>query len=179
MAIQDYTSAYEVELNRDSNGNPRVIGIINETHIIYDSHIVLKQIPSDTAEYRVLITGKTEININEEITNITQFKVDYKHEGTVYFHPNLEGTSITINLYYGRGIKLLYDTRVKLTDENNYWTSTTLKKWIDEIAQNYKSIQYIDDLHTITCQNSTNIICEEGTTINVGEQKQGTVIYVI
>lgn len=179
MAIQDTNNPYEIELNRDINGNPITVAIYDEPHTIYDSQIVLAQIPSESATYRVLITGMTEININSEITLATQFKVDYKN-GVIYFDPTLEGTSKIIHLYYGRGIKQLHDTRVKLTDENNYWDATTLKQLIDEIAQNYRTTQYLDPNtpDTIVSQNVRLIICEEGNTIPAGSLPLGTIVVV-
>jgi len=176
MAIQDTNNSYEIELNRDQQGNPITVAIYDEPHTIYDSQIILAQIPSESAIYRVLITGKTEININEEITLVTQFKVDYKN-GVVYFHSGLEGNAVTVHLYYGRGIKLLYDTRVKITSNQDF-NSTTLHDLIDEIATDYRTTEFITDIQTTKAQNVQVIIANEGVTIPNQYLKLGTWIVV-
>jgi hypothetical protein len=81
-------------------------------------------------------------------------------------------------LYYGRGIKLLYDTRVKVTDENNNWNANTLKQLIDEIATDYRTTEFITDIQTTKAQNVQVIIANEGVTIPNQYLKLGTWIVV-
>ncbi len=131
MAIQTFNTPYEINLNT-INGEPVSIAVHSERHIIYDSQIQLAQIPDEF--YKVNITGKIERTITETLKNSSDFKVNYKH-GVVYFYPSLEGKSITINSYYGKGIKLLYDDRVKVTDLKGSWKSTNLKDLLVEIKQ--------------------------------------------
>jgi hypothetical protein len=108
----------------------------------------LAQIPDEF--YRVTISGMTEINIKDDISAATEFKVDYKH-GVVYFDQSLEGDPMTISTYYGRGIKLIYAERLigeylgdgsyatiqEIVDENKWTVSTTEPDsgwWVEEIV---------------------------------------------
>lgn len=177
MPIQDIDQSYEIELNKDENGDPVTRFIENEPHTIYDNVVILAQIPSESGTNRVLINEMTEININDEITSASQFKVAYK-DGIVYFHSTLEGTNITIASYYGRGIKRVYDARIKIQDEEGNWDSTTLKALLNEFAIRYRSREYIDDLHTNISQSVHVVICKEGTTIDAGNLRLGTIVVV-
>jgi hypothetical protein len=132
MSIQSFQAPFELELNRDSNGNPITVLIYNEPHVVYDSQVLLAQLPSESA--KVVITGMYEQKINTELGNATEFKVDYG-SSIVYFHPDLEGTSVNISVYAGRGIKYLYAQRVKLEDLDNLFTSIHVEGGMKELVQ--------------------------------------------
>lgn len=113
-----YTPSYEIELNRDPNtGEPILLYISNESHVVYDTQVVLGQIPSETAQSRVQITDMTEIALQELISSSTQFKVDYNN-GVVYFHSSKENSTVNIS-YYGRGMKRIYDDRMVVRSKND------------------------------------------------------------
>jgi hypothetical protein len=132
MAIQDYLDSTLFKWNVDSQGNKIVKIITNEIKKINSYTTVLNQVP-DKFE-KVTITGMYEIDINKEIKNITEFKVDYLY-GFVYFHPNLDGTSITVTRYGGRGIWLLPSSRIWY-ELNNDKTDVirTLEDVVDALA---------------------------------------------
>ena len=169
--------AYEIQYFYDEFGKPKAQQISNEPHIIYDSQVVLQCIPSETP-YRVQINGFTEINMRLDIEEVNQFKVDYV-SGILYFHEGIEGNAVNVN-YYGRGKKLLYDTRVKLTNEEGNWESTTLKDLEDEIAEKYRATQFPDNNSptSVKEQNIQTIVAKEGTTIPTKYLKLGTMIVV-
>lgn len=118
MAVQDFNNPYEINWNTDDYGNPVSALIQNETHTITDNMIVLAQIPDEL--HKVQITGKYEVNINAALSSADYFKVDYK-SGFVYFYSTLEGSSITIAQYYGRGVRRIIASRVQLVDEDGYY----------------------------------------------------------
>lgn len=169
---------YEIEFFRDNQGVPEVRLQSNEPHVIYDSQIILTCLPSETAESRVIIFGMTEIDISEEISSSISFKVDYNH-GVVYFHEGLEGNSINVT-YYGKGKKLFYDSRIKLTDEEGNWDSSTLSQFEKELAEKYRATQFlsINEPTTVKEQNIQTIVAKEGTTIPNQYLKLGTMIVV-
>lgn len=142
MAIQNHTAPYELNLNT-VDGQIVPIAINNESRVVYDAQIPLAQIPDEF--YRVVISGKAEISLRSKIENTNQFKVDYKN-AIVYLHPDLEGQSVTIDTYYGKGIKLLFASRVKIEDLAGNWTSTNLESLVGEIKT------YIDN-HKTNLQN--------------------------
>jgi len=127
MGVQSFNTPYEIELNT-VNDEPVSIIINSENHVIYDSQIHLAQIPDEF--YRVVITEMTEINIKDDISSATEFKVDYKH-GAIYFDQSLEGASVTIGSYYGKGFKLVYADRIigGMLYDGSY---VTLQEMIDE-----------------------------------------------
>jgi phenolic acid decarboxylase len=131
MAIQDFQAPYEIELNRDEDGNIVSVKIQYETHTIFDCKIALAQIPD--AFYKVIIPDKFERKMNQKLHNENQFKVDYKN-GMVYFHESLEGQPITISTYYGRGIKLLHAKRVLLEDLGRLYGSMTVEDFAKEVT---------------------------------------------
>lgn len=137
MPIQDFNTPYEIELNRDSNLNPITVIIQNEPHVIYDSQVLLAQLPSESA--KVVISGKYEQTINAPLGNTNEFKVDYKN-AIVYFHPDLEGTSVNISVYAGRGIKYLHASRVKLEDLDNLFNSIHVEGGMKELAQRINNL---------------------------------------
>jgi hypothetical protein len=74
---------------------------LTEVHTITNNVIELLEIP-DRFNH-VKITDMYEIYVNDITTN-TNFYVDYV-AGLVYFHTDLEGTSVSVH-YFGRGIRL-------------------------------------------------------------------------
>jgi hypothetical protein len=136
MAIQDYNQPYELSINT-VNGVPVSIKIENETHVVYDSQIMLSQLPDQF--YKVVIENKFEQSIDKELTDITQFKVDYKN-CLVYVHPDLEGTSINIQRFYGKGIKYLLASRVKLEDLDNLFSSIHVEGAMKELAERLNNL---------------------------------------
>ena len=165
MAIQEFGAFYETELRQDENGNPIVEIILNEEHQVLDNRFPLNEIP-DPVE-RVQITGLSELtDPNSAITTATQFKVDYDI-GFVTVHSSLEGTTVTVARYGGRGGKLLFDNRVRITDEGNDCTSTTLSALTGEIRT------YIDTNNTgmgndITALQTRVTTAEGNITTNTG-----------
>jgi hypothetical protein len=127
MGVKSFNTPYEIDLNTIDD-EPVSVVINNEEHVIYDSCVRLAQIPDEF--YRVTISGMTEINIKDDISAATEFKVDYKH-GVVYFDQSLEGDPITIATYYGRGIKLVYAERIiaRILVDGSYMS---LQEMIDE-----------------------------------------------
>lgn len=69
----------------------------------------------------------------------TNTKCDYKN-GIVYVHPSLEGTAITIARYAGKGYKSLYARRVKISDQDNYYSSTNAEGAFKEIYEKVENI---------------------------------------
>lgn len=86
----------------DEFGNKVSVEILNETKQIIGNKIVLEGMPDEF--YRVQINGFTEIDLNQSIVATNQFKVDYRKTGVVYFHPDLDGQTVTINKYFSRGL---------------------------------------------------------------------------
>jgi hypothetical protein len=141
MAIQDYQDSTFFKWNTDESGEKIVAIITNEEKKIFNNITVLNQLP-DSFE-KVTITGMYEIKISQTIQNNTQFKVDYNY-GFIYFHPDKDGTTITIARYGGRGIWLQPSSRIwyELTSDGADVTKT-LQNVIDE------SIEAINNTNTV------------------------------
>ncbi|NLD49801.1 MAG: hypothetical protein GX660_21855 [Clostridiaceae bacterium] len=138
MAIQDFNQPYEILWNTDVEGNPITVLIENESHTITDNMIILAQLPSESN--KPTITGKYEVPLNSVLSSADYFKVDYRN-GVIYFHSSLEGTAITINQYYGRGIKRLLASRVQVTDADNHYTSNQLELILKEIGERLAALE--------------------------------------
>lgn len=139
MGVKSFNTPYEIDLNTVDD-EPVSVVINDENHVIFDSCVRLAQIPDEF--YRVTISGMTEINIKDDISSATEFKVDYKH-GVVYFDQSLEGDPVTIATYYGRGIKLVYAERIiaKILIDGSY---VTLQEMIDDNFENVMSKSIYD-----------------------------------
>lgn len=95
------------------------VPITNRDHQIIGNKIVLDGYPDEG--YRVFIDGMVEINIRDKITEHNQFKVDYRKNGVVYFHPSLDGQWITVSSYHSRGMVFWPASRIwtKIDDFGN------------------------------------------------------------
>lgn len=110
----NYNDPLFIQWNTDEAGNKISVEILNEEHKIVDNKVTLTQIPDNF--YRVQINGFTEINIKEEIDSATKFKVNYLN-GIITFDSSLDGQTITITKYYGRGI--IYYPASRIYSETN------------------------------------------------------------
>jgi hypothetical protein len=86
----------------EETGNKISISVSNETKTVTSSRIVMDYIPDKF--YKVTFSSglTSEININEEIVDATQYKVDYGL-GVIYIHSDREAEELTYD-YYKRGI---------------------------------------------------------------------------
>lgn len=131
-AFEEYTEFFDILWFTDDNGNKISIQRTNEQHRIINGKILLFNVPDSF--YKVTISGKYEININSEILSGDYYKVSYL-TGEVYFHSSLEGTTITIAQYYGRGLIRTMAKRVELLNENNLYSSDNIEDFASEITQ--------------------------------------------
>jgi hypothetical protein len=147
----------------------------NETYMITENHIYLDYIPESLNG--VLISGKVENKINQEITTTSQFLVDY-NTGKILFHPDLNGTNISISQYYAKGLIKTNAQRVSLDDVDGFIQADNVEDFAKEVMTNYRTVQYTGEEITHVSQNVRFIICDEGTTLNAGSLPLGTIIVV-
>ena len=104
--------------------------ISNEPHVVVNGMFALMGLPDEQA--RVKITGMVELGAKDEITEATQFKVDYA-TGYVFVHSDKEGETITIANYSSRGVNYYPASRIwtKLNDDGDI--DKTLKDVTDKM----------------------------------------------
>ena len=151
--FQEYQEFFEVLWHTDEYGNKVSIKRLNEQQKIVNNRIVLKEIPDNF--YKIQITGKYEIDISQVISNAIYFKTDYL-TGEVYFHPSLEGQTITIAQYFGRGLIKTFAKRVLLADNDNLYNSDNVEDFATEITNK------VDDFATEITQRVDNIVLNTG-----------------
>lgn len=110
MSMINYKDPFFIQWNIDDNGNKVSVEILNEQRQVIGNILVLSQLPD--IQYRVFIDETfVEIDIKEEITQENQFKVDYTY-GYIVTHPSLNGQTLNIKKYYGRGVILTHVSRI-------------------------------------------------------------------
>jgi len=132
MSVENYNDLFNITWHTDSNGNKVSIKRTNEEHIVVGNIILLNEIPDES--YRVRITDMYELSKGQEITNSNEYIVDYL-TGRITFHSSLDGQTITVDEYYGRGLIKGYAIRTVLLDANNNWDSDNLEDLSAEIKQ--------------------------------------------
>lgn len=130
--FDEYSEFFSIIWYTDENGKKVSIQRNNEQHKIVNNKILLLNVPDNF--YKVTIAGKTEIKINLVITGAEFYKVNYL-TGEVYFHSSLEGQTITITQYYGRGLIRTMAQRIELIDENNLYVAENVEDFATEITQ--------------------------------------------
>ena len=137
----NYNDPTIIKWEVDEFGNKISVEITNETKQIVGNKLVLEGMPDEY--YRVQIAGFAEIDINSQITTTTQFKVDYRKTGIIYFHPDLDGTTITIDKYYSRGLVYFPASRI-WTKIEGADISETLNEVIDEAETAIAIVNQLD-----------------------------------
>jgi hypothetical protein len=132
MSVENYNDLFNITWHTDSSGNKVSIKRTNEEHIVVGNIILLNEIPDES--YRVRITDMYELSKGQEITNSNEYIVDYL-TGRITFHSSLDGQTITVDRYYGRGLIKGYAIRTVLLDANNNWDSDNLEDLAAEIKQ--------------------------------------------
>jgi len=127
-----YNEFFQILWFTDDNGNKISVQRLNEQHKIVNNRIILKNVPDSF--YKVSITSKYEIDINQAITGTSYYKVDYE-TGYVFFDSSLEGQTITVAQYFGRGIVYIMAKRTQLQNVNNLYTSDNVEDFANEITQ--------------------------------------------
>ena len=156
--VEDYNDLFNITWHTDSSGNKISIKRTNEQHKVVGNVILLNEIPDQFN--RVKITNMYELSKGQEITNSNEYIVDYL-TGRITFHSSLDGQTITVDEYYGRGLIKGYAIRTLLLDTNNNWDSDNL----EDLAQEIK--QYIDQNRSevnIAIKHLQDVRIHEGTT---------------
>jgi hypothetical protein len=101
----NYSDPIVIDWIKDPNTGEKVsLPVTNEQQVVVENRLVLDYIPDFF--YKVTFVGAgsptTELNINQNITTTSQYKVDYNN-GFVYVHPDRDAQTLTMN-YYKRGI---------------------------------------------------------------------------
>lgn len=115
-----------------SQGNKISIKRENEQYKVVNNHIVLAEIMDEY--YGVNIEGMVQVKWGSKITNVNQFAPNF-HLGIIKLHPDKEGSTITINSYYSRGLIMYPGSRIYIGVENNNITQT-VSDFAKEITEN-------------------------------------------
>lgn len=111
--MNQYPNDIFIQWHIDSYGAKYSIRKDNEPYIVVGNKIALNEIPD--RQFRVKITSMEE---TDKIEDINDYKVDYDN-GFVYFDSSLDGSTITIATYYGRGLIMYPASRIYMLDTNN------------------------------------------------------------
>ena len=160
--VEDYNELFNITWHTDSSGNKISIKQINEQHKVVGNIVLLNEIPDQFN--RVKITNMYELNKGSKINNTNEYIVDYL-TGKITFHESKDGSTITIDEYYGRGLIESFAIRTLLLDKNNNWESTN----IEDLAQEIK--QYIDKNRSEVNSNTSNLQNQITTNENDIEDK--------
>ena len=133
MSINQYYATQRFE----DNGTPVTLDR-NETHNVLDNKIVLDTVPDEFVKVKVTsINGvatneMVEIPYYEDITDINEFKVDYKASGFIYFHQSREAQTIGVS-YKGKGYVCVMPNRIAtVVSEDGKTILQTLDQKIEE-----------------------------------------------
>lgn len=160
--IAGYNDPLHIQWNVNEFGKKQSVEILNEPVTVVENKVFLSQIPD--VFHRVQIQDYIEININDQIVNENEFKVDYSN-GQLFFHESKEGLSINIDRYYGRGVIMYPVSRIwtKLQNGNVVQTlGDVIEKGTDAIDAYGGIVQAITDAETKTTELNSKII--EGNT---------------
>jgi len=135
--FEEYNEFFSILWFTDDNGNKISIQRLNEQQKIINGKILLNNIPDQF--YKIQIANMYEVNINIEITDVAYFKTNYL-TGEVYFHSSLEGQTITIAQYYGRGIIKYMGKRIELQNEENLYDATNVEDFATDITRRVNNI---------------------------------------
>jgi hypothetical protein len=127
--IEEYNELFSVTWHTDDNGDKISVPITNEEQVVVNNKFLLNEIPDKF--YNVTIPNMIRISDTSAISNTNEYKISWS-TGEVYFHPNLDGATITVSQYYGRGLIKSFARRVLLSS-NIDWTSTNLEDLAHEI----------------------------------------------
>lgn len=171
MALNPY-SAYNdpifIDIHKDPNtGMPVSVEIKNEYQKVFRGYVILNEIPDQY--HKIDIEGMFEVD--DFISNDKQFKVDYQY-GILTFHPNIvDGASIVIRKYYGRGMFLIPDSRIytKLSDDGSSVVET-MEDFINSITE----YRYQGLYSNTQKYNVNNIVFYDGSTYIALQDNLGT-----
>jgi hypothetical protein len=114
-----------IQWEEDENGIRQTIEITNEIIKIIGNKAQLNYNPSEYHGVTISdITIDSEliefvrIKLSEEITEINQFKVNFNN-GIIYFHPDLDGHSLTVSNYNSEGRILYHASRIYYRDSDD------------------------------------------------------------
>lgn len=164
MSIFDeYQELLDILWHTDVNGNKISIQRTNQQFKIVDNKIILNEVPDSF--YKVTISGKYEIDFKQRINSAEYFKVNYL-TGEVFFHENLDGNTVIVDEYYGRGVIRLFGKRIIIQDSYNNWDSDNLEDLSVEIKNYINSQASTLDNHTTKIQTNENNITSNLIKIN-------------
>lgn len=177
--ITGYNDPIKIQLNYDNEGKPISKEMQPETHTIINNKITLIQIPDEF--YRVVVNGMTELHsYDDSPIQPNNFRVNYQN-GLVTFHNSLEGQTIIVNKYWGRGIILTPATRIYSRVNEAGEAVETMQDLIDvgkgamdeldEAIEAMGSIEELNNKLLETIDNANNKDDILNTTINNSMQK--------
>ena len=106
----------------EGTGNKISIPVSNEQKKVINNKIIMDYVPDYFYKVTFASTPNSELNINEQITSVNQYKVDY-NIGCIYLHPDRELENLTFD-YYKRGIVYYPASRVYTEKTNDSITQT-------------------------------------------------------
>lgn len=106
----NYSKPTYINWNQTDYGSSFSEQITNEVLYVADHRGILFGLPDN--RYGVKIKGMSEIPLQDVITKPTQFKVDYKLTGTVFFHPDFAEKQVIVESYYSKGLMYFPASRI-------------------------------------------------------------------
>lgn len=161
--IAGYNDPIKIQLNYDAENNPISVEMQPESHVVLNGRITLIQIPDKF--YRVQINGFTELyEYDNSEMQATNYRVDYQ-TGIIMLHNSLEGQTITVSKYWGRGIVLTPISRIYTRVENGNVVETlgqVIEDGSDALTAYGGIVKAITDAETKTTTLNNKIL--EGNT---------------
>lgn len=128
--ITDYNDQIFIKWHT-SNGQKVSLARSNEQYRVVKGKIMLKEIPDEF--YGITITGMVQLNSGLP-NSATEFVVSDWGIGELTFHPSLEGQTITVASYYGRGCVYYPSSKVWVElNESETDVSVTVKDVMNDV----------------------------------------------
>lgn len=164
MSIFDeYQELLDILWYTDEYGSKISIQRTNQQFKIVHNKIILNEVPDSF--HKVTINGKYEIDFKQSINSAEYFRVNYT-TGEVFFHESLDGTTITIDEFWAKGLLKIFAKRVVIEDQGNNWESDNIEDLSVEIKNYINSHASTLDNHTTKIQTNENNITSNLIKIN-------------
>lgn len=178
--MENYNLPVYTNRNTTKSGEPYSEHITNETLYVYNSMAVLFGMPD--RRYRVKIKGLQEVDAHSEIEKVNQFKVDYKHTGNVYFHPDFKEKTVLATSYYSRGLQYFPAGRIWTKVDSLGNVLQTLEDVIDlleNIEINKEELQEIINYAEKAIEEGHRVMVDMYTAIDDGKETRNNLEAVI
>ena len=175
-----------IQWETDENGVRQVVQVPDEEIKIINNTAILNYKPSEYHRVtldNIMVEEETiefiELDIKEKIENVNQYKVNYNN-GIIFFHPALDGFTLTVSSYFSEGMILYHVSRIYYRDAND--VIVTLEEYLNSITEiignlNIAGLKVLDRYSSLSALKTAHPTGNSGDTYAVGTETSN-VIYV-